>query len=158
MRRFLPFVAMLIAACAPQDADSATRQDKKKKPPELQIEVSQSPEALAASERGEVRVQVSPPEGIDLNRYPGITLTIEDPAGLELGSGTAFVGSEKPIKDPDEFAFETIDPLKLAVTAPPAVGPGKHTMSGSVKFFYCRKKDGFCAPATQKVSVPVETR
>jgi hypothetical protein len=158
MRRFLPLVAILIAACAPQDADSATGQNKKKKPPEMKLQVSQSPDALAAAEQGEVRVQVSPPEGIDLNRYPGITLTIEDAAGLTLGSEKAFVGSKKPIKNPEEFAFESIEPLRLAVTAPSGIGKGDHTMSGTLKFFYCRKKDGFCAPATQKVSVPVKTR
>jgi hypothetical protein len=161
MRRILPLVAILIAACSPQTADSATKQNdgkKKNEPPEMRLEVNQSPEALAAGERGELKVQVVVPEGIALNRYPGITLSIEDAAGLELGSESAFVGVKKPIDDPDEFQFETIDPLRFDVSAPAGVGGGERKMSGTLQFFYCRKKDGFCARATQKVSVPVQTR
>jgi hypothetical protein len=163
MRRLLPLLAVLIAACSPQTTESAAK--KKQKPPEMRIEVTQSPEALAAAESGELQVQVVPPEGIALNRYPGITLAIEDAAGLKLDSESAFVGVDKPLSDPDEFQFEKIDPLRFKVTAPDGAGAdggseaaAKKKMTGTLKFFYCRKKDGFCAPASQKVSVPVKVR
>jgi len=157
MRRLLPLLAVLIAACSPQTTESAAK--KKQKPPEMRIEVTQSPEALAAEESGELQVRVVPPEGIALNRYPGITLSIEDAAGLKLDSESAFVGVDKPLSDPDEFRFEKIDPLRFQVTAPGSASPASDKqMSGTLKFFYCRKKDGFCAPGTQNVSIPVKVR
>lgn len=151
MRRIVPLIAIALAACAPQDAAGA----KKIKPPTLKVEVSQSPQALAAGEEGEILVQVVPPEGIALNRYPGITLTIEDTGGFEVPESKLFVGETEPLDDPDEFQFETIDPLRVRVGVPASAGAGAGEMKGTLKFFYCRKKDGFCAPATQSVRVPV---
>lgn len=163
MRRLTPLLAILIAACAPQGTEIAAN-EKQKKPPKMQLEVTQAPQPLGAEQSGEVRVQVVPPDGYALNRYPGITLSIEDAAGLKLDAEEAFVGETKPLSDPDEFQFEKIDPLRLQVKAPQSVAAdasssgAERKMTGTLKFFYCRKADGYCAPGQQKVSVPVRLR
>jgi hypothetical protein len=150
--RVLPLVlALVFAAFAPQ----ALGLGKPEKTPEMSLEVAVKPEAEAlVGGSSVVEVTVVPPEGIALNRYPGITLTIDDDARLGLADKVAFVGVKKPIKDVSKFQFETIPPLELKV-APKSRGGSERTMKGTLKFFYCVKKSGFCAPGEQKVKIPV---
>jgi hypothetical protein len=146
MRRLPLAAAALAAALAPQAALAL----KPGPAPEMKLLVAQSPDPLKAGQPGVVRVTVQPPDGITLNRYPGVTLTVEKTGGARLEKTEAFVGTKTPIEDPAEFAFKKIDPLELKLT--PA-GPGPSELEGTLVFTYCVKASGFCAPAKQKVRI-----
>ncbi len=151
MRKFWILPLMLAAAYSPH-VFSARGPIKA---PELKLTVTQSPDPGRPGQELEVRVAVAPPEGITLNRYPGITLKIDKAPGVALRDKEAFVGVRKPLDDPAEFPFKSIDPLKLYAT--PASGVGSRTtLEGTLKFFYCVKKSGYCAPGEMKVKVPVK--
>ena len=146
MRRLPLAAAALAAALAPQAALAL----KPGPAPEMKLAIVQAPDPLRAGQAGVVRVTVQPPEGITLNRYPGITLTIDKTGGVALAKPEAFVGTTTPIEDPAEFAFKKIDPLELRVTPSRA---GSAELEGTLVFTYCVKASGFCAPGKQKVKL-----
>lgn len=148
MRRSILLAAVLVAALAPQPSLAL----KPGPAPEMKLKITQDPDPLKAGTGGVVRVLIEPPEGITLNRYPGIKLVIEKPGGVSLGSSEAFVGTTTPIENPDEFAFKKIEPLELKLTPTRA---GTAELEGTLTFTYCVKASGFCAPAKQKIKVPV---
>lgn len=125
------------------------------KTPDLKLTVTQSPDPAQAGREFELSIAIVPPTGITLNQYPGITLKIEKAPGLRLRDAEVFVGVRKPIEDPAEFPFKTIEPLKLYATPAPGVG-SPTTLEGTLKFFYCVKASGYCAPGEMKVKIPVK--
>lgn len=148
MRRPALAAAALVAALAPQAALAL----KPGPAPEVKLAVVQAPDPLQAGQTGVLRVTVQPPEGISLNRYPGITLAVDKSGSVALEKAEAFVGTKTPIDDPAEFAFEKIDPLELKVTPARA---GSTELEGTLVFTYCVKASGFCAPAKQRVRIAV---
>ncbi|MDQ7005924.1 MAG: hypothetical protein Q9Q40_01685 [Acidobacteriota bacterium] len=151
MKSWLLVLGLVVAVCAPQAAPGS----RKKTAPTMGIRVEQRPAAATVGEPATVQVHVTPPDGIRLNRYPGITLEIDKADALDLSTRKAFVGSTKPINDVSKFGFETIDPLVLEFV-PKA--PGEHVLEGTLKYFYCVKKSGYCAPGQQRVRLPVKAR
>ncbi|MCU0230442.1 MAG: hypothetical protein MUC67_03575 [Acidobacteria bacterium] len=150
MRRFALVLAALAAALGPQPGLAL----KPGPAPEMKLLVTQAPDPLRVGQPGVVRVLVQPPDGITLNRYPGITLTVEKSSGVALARPESFVGTKTPIEDPAEFAFKKIEPLELPATAQ---RPGTAELEGTLVFTYCVKASGFCAPAKQKVKLAIKT-
>lgn len=154
MRKVL-FILLFVLIAAVSMPHAGPRK-KKRVIPVLALNTVQTPADAPAGEAIELLVTVAPPEGIKLNRYPGITLTIEKAKGLKLTNSEAFVGEKKPLTNPDEFGFKTIDPLKFSLVAKSS-GSKQRYLEGTLKFFYCVKKSGYCAPGTQAVKIPVKT-
>lgn len=145
--RFLT-ATLILAACAPQVLAAGGL-----KAPDLKLTVTQSPDPGKPGAAVKISVAVEPPEGIKLNQYPGITLKVTPPAGLTLDSNEAFVGTKKPIDDPEQFGFKHIDPLVLQGKVG---GGGTKTLEGTLSFFYCVKASGYCAPGKMPVKIPVK--
>jgi len=120
----------------------------------LAIDTRVVPDPLPAGGHGEVRLTLGVPEGVVLNRFPGITFTPEATPGLAFDEDRAFLGLKKLAKDPAEAYFEAIDPLVLGFSVAHEAS-GTLTVRGELKYFYCVKKSGYCAPGKQQVSVSV---
>lgn len=106
-------------------------------------------------ERGdglELRLTMTPPDGVMLNRYPGITLDLEQTGDLQLDAGSYFVGSREPITDLSQAYFDE-DP-EIVISAQNR-GEAQQELRGELSFFYCLKESGVCAPATQSVRLSV---
>ncbi|HHN75396.1 MAG TPA: hypothetical protein ENK10_09235 [Acidobacteria bacterium] len=151
MKSWLLIFGLVVAVCAPQAAPNS----KKKAAPTMGVRVEQQPGTASVGQTARIKVHVTPPEGIRLNRYPGVTLEIDKNDGLRLAAKKAFVGSTKPISDVAKFGFETVDPLLFEVVP---TSPGTHVMEGTLKYFYCVKKSGYCAPGQQRVRLTVKAR
>ncbi len=156
MRRILA-VLLVLAASAPLAPGPAALAGAKKAPPRMDLKLAQDPPRAAVGEDFRLSVTVVPPEGIKLNRYPGITLEIAKAPGIALSSKTAFVGSKKPITDPEKFGFHEIPPLVLRGKVEKGRA-GTRYLEATLKFFYCVKKSGYCAPGEQKVRLPLYVR
>lgn len=150
MGRSLALVVLIAAVAAPH----ALALGKPENTPVMKLGVTVEPSPARPGEAATVKISIAPPQGIALNRYPGITLRIDKAERTSLEQNEAFVGSKKPIQDVAQFAFETIDPLVLVVK-PEAGGGSTRTLEGELKFFYCVKESGYCAPGTQKVKLDV---
>ncbi|UCF67620.1 MAG: hypothetical protein JSV80_17975 [Acidobacteriota bacterium] len=150
MSRVLIALLVLAAASTPQLAAKKAR-----KPPTLAVEVTQRPSPARPGESVEVDVAVRPPEGIVLNRFPGLTLELEKIDGLTTDQPSAFAGSREPIEDASQAYFKKPEPLTFRFV-PERSGRSERKARGTLKFFYCVKASGFCAPGKQQVSVPVK--
>jgi hypothetical protein len=142
--------AVLIAlglALPPVEAGSKPKVD-------LDLETEIVPGSPSPGGRGELRLTLGLPAGIVLNRYPGITFTPEGTEGLVFDEEKVHVGSPKPLKNPDDFYFDELEPLVVGFTVAQG-SAGTLELSGELKYFYCVKKSGYCAPGKQKVSVGV---
>jgi len=118
----------------------------------LSIESEISPAEPTAGAPAQVRLSLSVPDGIVLNRFPGITFTPARSEGLRFAEEKTHVGLEEMPDDPEEQYFPL--PVLLQVDLEVETGArGSLEMSGELKYFYCVKKSGFCAPATQEVRV-----
>ncbi|MBP7149758.1 MAG: hypothetical protein KBD01_19705 [Acidobacteria bacterium] len=147
---------LALAAALAQQPLAADPVPSKTKAPrvEVKLELSQAPDPIPVGREATVKIAVTPPRGIALNQYPGITLKLDRSDALRTASNEAFVGTHEPIEDPDKFAFRRIDPLVLKVT-PTRAGA---ELSGMLTFFYCVKASGFCAPGKQEVRLPLRVR
>lgn len=151
MRRPIAALAALALACSSLAAPTYAAP---KPAPQLKLTVKQTPDPGKPGQAISVRIELEPPAGIGVNKYPGVTLRITGDAGLTLASTEAFVGTKTPIDDPAQFKFKKVDPLELKVTAP-AGAKGQRVLEGTLKYFYCVNASGFCAPGTMTVKIPV---
>ena len=131
------------------------------KPPEVpaKIEVSVSPDGVAAGGTTEVTIRLSPIEGVKINRYPKIKLKIPKQPGLTAG-GSAEIGNDAPppADKMDTNYYKTVDPVSLDLVLEAGAEKGSHELTGELKYFYCVSASGFCAPKKVSVSVPIEIR
>jgi hypothetical protein len=131
------------------------------KPPEVpaQIKIAVSPESVAAGENVAIGLQLTPIEGVVINKYPKISLKIAAVEGL-VGAAEVSVGNASP-PPPEQTGgnyFDKVDPVNITLAVDKAAGPGKHEIDGQLKYYYCVKKSGFCAPKKTTVKIPIEVR
>ena len=150
MMRALTLIVLLAAVIAPHPLLAAGGQDKV---PKVATRVTIEPSPARAGQAARIAIQLEPPAGITLNRYPGITFRVTGAEGLSVDVEEVFAGTKKPITDISKFAFEKIPALELKVI--PKRGTRSGSVRGELKYFYCVKKSGFCAPASQELEITV---
>jgi len=131
------------------------------KPPKnpAQISISVAPDAVAPGGEAQVTLELRPTEGVKINRYPKIKLTVPAAEGL-VGEAEISIGNDAPPK-PDEQKsnyFAKPEPLTLALTLEPDATSGRHEIAGKLVYFYCMPASGFCAPHRTPVTIPVVVR
>ncbi len=153
MRRLVLALLLIAAVSAPQAAPN--RKSKGPKVPKLKIAAVQTPTAAVPGQPASLELTITTPEGHALNRYPGITLTLDEVKGLSFGSEKVFVGDTEAPEDLSKNSFDKkVEPLVVKFT-PAKSGGKKRFVTGELKFFVCNKKDNWCLPGTQKVKFPV---
>ena len=79
--------------------------------------------------------------------------------GLRYQEEKTHVGLDAMPEDAEDnyFQGDVSVPVAVTVDGPPR---GSYKVAGELKYFYCVKKSGFCAPATQevRVSLPLAAR
>lgn len=128
------------------------------KPPQnpARIEVRVSPEPTSPGDQVEVSVRLDPLDGIKINRYPKIQLSVPATEGL-VAAAEVSVGNDAP-PPPDRLEanyFKTVDPLILTLNVDPAARAGDHSIEGKLRYFYCVIESGFCAPARVALKIPI---
>jgi hypothetical protein len=51
--------------------------------------------------------------------------------------------------------YEAGDPVSFAVGLSPGATKGQHDVKGTVTYFYCSKRDGWCRKGATEVEIPV---
>jgi hypothetical protein len=147
--------ATLLLACTLVGAGEAA------KPPAVpaKIEISVSPESVPAGGKAEASLQLTPIQGVAINRYPKISLKIAELEGV-VGGAESKVGDDAP-PPPEQTGgnyFDKVDPIKIVIAMDKAAKPGEHEIEAKLKYYYCVKKSGFCAPKRATVKIPIEVR
>jgi hypothetical protein len=123
------------------------------------IEVEVAPKAVEPGGAAQVIIRVVPKDGVKINRYPKIKLTVPEVDGVVL-SAEATLGNPKPppVDNPESNYFKSPEPLELELQVDPSAPSGRKKIEGQVKYFYCVAASGFCAPAKADVKIPVTVR
>ena len=115
----------------------------------------------APGETAELQLTLVPKSGVKINRYPRIRLTVGDHPGLTVG-GKGEAGSDRPPaagSDPDANYFDDkIEPVRVGLDIAPDASSGSYELDAKLRYFYCVKKSGFCAPARLDVKLPFKVR
>jgi hypothetical protein len=122
------------------------------------IEISVAPESVSPGGRAEATLRLAPIDGVVINRYPKITLKVAEREGFVRQAETA-VGNDTPPPPDDKSGsnyFDKVDPVRLTLNLDKAIEPGAHEIEGKLKYYYCVKKSGFCAPKRLTVKIPVK--
>jgi hypothetical protein len=144
-------VFALAAVTVPAAAPGAGTKDD---PAIMDIRVD--PDSATAGQQVQVTVQLTPRSGFKLNKYPQISLKVPEIEGVVAGSSGS-VGSKTPPppEEMDNNYFKKVDPLVLSLDLDPDLKAGRYEIAGKLKYFYCVKASGYCAPMKLDVSIPV---
>jgi hypothetical protein len=123
------------------------------------IEVRVAPDEIEPGGEARVTLRVVPIEGVKINRYPKIKLTVPEVDGVVLPAEAA-LGNPKPppVDDPESNYFKKPEDLALDVRVSPGAPVGPLQIEGRLKYFYCVAASGYCAPARAEVKIPVTVR
>ena len=131
------------------------------KPPAVpaELKVTVDPSEVAPGDSVRVTVRLAPIDGVQVNRYPQITLKVPARDGVVSATETTVGSSSPPAPGQlDANYFDTVDPLEFDLQVESSAPSGKHTLSGNLTYFYCVKASGFCAPKKTTVEIPLQVR
>jgi len=96
---------------------------------------------------GEIVVSFAPDEGIHINTDPAIEFEFDkDP----LVHFTGVVSMPKMAKT---GYLDTKRPVKYTFTLDKKIPKGKHTLKGSMKYFFCSDTEGWCNRSSQPIEL-----
>ena len=111
---------------------------------------------MLADSQTQVLLQLSPVDGVKINRYPRIRLKVPQMDGL-VAAVEGSVGNDKapPPGQMDTNYFKRVDPVKVTLTIDDEAPDGMHKIPAKLTYFYCVTASGFCAPKTVPVEITV---
>ena len=109
-----------------------------------------APAPLKAGKMGEVTVSFSAVKGYSIDRTLPLTLKLTAVPGVTLPK-VDLAASGKDPKAKDQY-YVDLPTIKVPVTA---AKPGKYEVPGKLKYFFCKKADGFCSFQVLGVKIPV---
>jgi uncharacterized protein (DUF58 family) len=122
---------------------------------DLKIQVALASSAVKAGSKSEAVVTLTPPSGIHINQYPPIRLTLENAPPVTFEPDSYKLGLDAMPDNPEKNPFEKIDPIKVRFRVAPHASDAKVAIKGKLKFYYCVKASGYCAPGTKDVTFTV---
>ncbi len=154
IRNYIVVLAVFVLATLTAPAAAPGAGIKKDEPVDLHIQVD--PESASAGQEVRVTLQLTPRAGYKLNKYPRISIKVPKIAGV-VSASSGSVGSKTP-PPPEEMEdnyFKTVDPLVLSLNLDPGLKAGKYEIAAKLKYYYCVKASGYCAPMRLDLSIPV---
>lgn len=106
------------------------------------------PTVVSASKAAIVKFWMAPVEGIHINTTPIFELRLEKNSQFEIVELPRF------LKDEQEY-LDNSKPVEFSITVKNGTEAGKHTLRGTLNYFYCSDKDGWCNRFSQKIESPV---
>jgi len=121
-------------------------------PAHVQVEVD--PVVVAPGSEATVSLQLSPVDGVKINRYPRVRLKVPQTDGL-VAAVEGSVGNDKapPPGQMEKNYFKTVDPVRVTLSIDADAPDGVHEIPAKLTYFYCVTASGFCAPKTVPVGI-----
>lgn len=111
--------------------------------------VMQSDETMKTVAAGTLSFQFIPAEGIHVNTNPSIEFV------TEKNSLFSIAGEPKFSKDRNGY-LNTAKEVRFAFSAKKGTMPGKYILKGSLRYFFCSDKDGWCNRHAQPIEITVD--
>jgi hypothetical protein len=147
MRRALSFAAGVLASLAL--AAGTARADR------VEVSARYVPPAKAGA-NGAVAVTFTPKDpDVHVNRDPAPRLKL-DPEQRVLVDKQPPPPRRGGSADVEAAGFfEPDTPVSFPVAPGPGLAPGEHEAKGTVTYFYCSKREGWCRKGTAEIEIPV---
>lgn len=108
-----------------------------------------APSKISASTTGEIAFFFTPEFDIHVNTTPAFELVLDKNSAFEAVDTPRYQKNNKDYLDttkPIEFSFKVKKEIK----------PGKQLLKGSLRYFYCSDKEGWCNRYVQPIEVSIE--
>src|SRR5208283_2502184 len=102
---------------------------------------------LKPGAKGEIVVSFAPEEGIHINTDPAIEFQFEKDTLVH------FTGVASMPKVEKTGYLDTKRPIKYSFTLDKNIPKGKHTLKGSVRYFFCSDTEGWCNRSSQPIQL-----
>ena len=147
-------VFALAALAIPAGAPGAGAEDDP-----VAMEIRVEPETTGPGQKVQVTLQLTPKSGYKINKYPQISLKVPEMDGV-VSATSGSVGSKTPPppEKMDDNYFKTVDPLVVSLELDPGLKAGRYEIAAKLKYFYCVKASGYCAPMRQDISIPIRVK
>ena len=157
LRRCALLAVLLLFAAASYGAGDAPAAPGLERPAAVRVEVS--PQTIAPGGKARVTVSLSPVEGVKVNRYPKMKLSVAARPGL-VSAAEASVGDDSPpsMDKTGGNYFDPVAPLTLDLAVDRSAKSGAHEIEGQLVFYYCVAKSGFCAPQREPLKIALAVR
>jgi hypothetical protein len=96
-----------------------------------------------------ISFQLEPLIGIHINTNPMFEFVLDKNSNFEIAGKPQFDKNAKGYLD-------TVHPILFSVTTKKGTAPGKIILKGSLRYFFCSEKDGWCNRYAQPIEVSIE--
>ncbi|MGA7161673.1 MAG: hypothetical protein WBZ48_11765 [Bacteroidota bacterium] len=114
---------------------------------QVRCDIHLASEKLKPGGTGEIILTFSPEEGIHINTDPPMEFQFEKNALVHFTGVTAMP------KMTITGYLDTKRPVKYTFTLDKKIHAGKHTLKGSVHYFFCSDTEGWCNRSTQPIQL-----
>ncbi len=114
----------------------------------IKLEIQQ-PEKISIVKSGEIAFLFQPVIGIHVNTNPLFELKLEKNSVFEVVGNVRFQKNEKDYLD-------VVTPVEFSFKAKTGTKAGKQKLKGTLNYFYCSDKDGWCNRFSQPIDVTIE--
>jgi len=154
LKSYAPVVLGLFTALFAADCATAGSPAPPAVPASFKVEVA--PGSVLPGGEASVALSLSAADGVKINRYPRIRLTVPAIEGV-VAAAEGSVGNDKapPPGKMDSNYFKKVDPVELTLSIAPDAPVGNHDIPAKLTYFYCVAASGFCAPKTVPVEISV---
>ncbi len=102
---------------------------------------------LKPGAKGEIVISFAPEEGMHINTDPAIEFEFEKDTLVHFTDVTSM---PKVVKT---GYLDTKRPIKYSFTLDKNIKKGKHTLNGSVRYFFCSDTEGWCNRSSQPIQL-----
>jgi hypothetical protein len=102
---------------------------------------------LKPGAKGEIVVSFAPEEGIHINTDPAIEFEFEKDTLVHFTGITSMPKAEKTGQ------LDTKRPIRYSFTLDKNIQKGKHTLRGSLLYFFCSDTEGWCNRSSQPIQL-----
>ncbi len=125
---------------------AASAQDQ---PLTIQLEASLASTTLHPGDSTDIILKFDPSEDIHLNAEPAVRVEFDSASILEP------IGALRQEIDTEAGTVKTSEPLRQRVALSRKAGPGRHSVRGTVTYFFCSGTEGWCRRKAQWVQLQV---
>ena len=146
------FLACLLLAFFAADGAAAGSPKPPAVPANFELEVV--PVVVAPGSETTVLLQLSPVDGVKINRYPRVRLKVPGTYGL-VAAVEGSIGNDKapPPGQMESNYFKKAVPVEVTLSIDDHAPEGMHEIPAKLTYFYCVTASGFCAPKTVAVEI-----
>jgi len=140
MRTFSVLLTLLYFCTAPRPSSGEEIR-------QVKCDIHLTSATLKPGAKGEIIVSFTPEEGMHINTDPAVEFEFEKDALVH------FTGVTSMPKAANTGYLDTKRPIRYAFTLDKNIPKGKHSLKGSVRYFFCSDVEGWCNRSTQPIQL-----